>query len=123
MLRNLILLTAGPGAELFQIFWINIAGAFALALLIGSITGAGKPTSRQIRARLFLGTGMMGGFTTYSTLALGTLELVQLEMYWFALLYAMGTVLLGALVTVVGLWSGRRVAKTASMRLAEGAVR
>ena len=52
-----------------DIFIINVVGAFILAALVGYITGAGEPTRDQLKLRLFLGTGMMGGFTTYSTLA------------------------------------------------------
>ena len=55
-----------------DIFIINVVGAFILAFLVGWITGAGEPTRNKLRLRLFLGTGMMGGFTTYSTLAVET---------------------------------------------------
>lgn len=47
---------------------INVVGAFALGALIGWLSrAAASPGARS--AQLFLGTGVLGGFTTYSALA------------------------------------------------------
>lgn len=48
---------------------INVVGAFVL----GAVTGwSSRPPAgaRAAAARMFLGTGVLGGFTTYSALAL-----------------------------------------------------
>lgn len=42
---------------------INIAGSFVLGLVVGWLG------ERHPRARLFLGTGVLGGFTTHSSFA------------------------------------------------------
>lgn len=42
---------------------INVAGSFALGILVGFLG------ERMPRARAFLGTGVLGGFTTYSAFA------------------------------------------------------
>lgn len=42
---------------------INIAGSFLLGLVVGGLDG------RHPRLRVFLGTGVLGGFTTYSAFA------------------------------------------------------
>lgn len=47
---------------------VNVIGAFALGLLIGAI-GRTVPTPRSRAVQQFAGTGVLGGFTTYSALA------------------------------------------------------
>lgn len=47
---------------------INLLGAFALGVVTGALARVGdSPRARRIRH--FVGTGMLGGFTTYSALA------------------------------------------------------
>jgi len=53
---------AGPGAAVWTIVTINVAGSFALGLL------AGSAPSEHVRA--VLGVGFLGGFTTFSTFSL-----------------------------------------------------
>ena len=94
-----------------DIFIINVVGAFILAALVGYITGAGEPTRDQLKLRLFLGTGMMGGFTTYSTLAVEVANSLSEGRWLGALVYSLGTVLVGALLSVAGLLAGRRAVR------------
>ena len=94
-----------------DIFIINVVGAFILAALVGYIAGAGEPTRDQLKLRLFLGTGMMGGFTTYSTLAVETAHNLGDGRWTSALVYSLGTVLVGALLSVVGVLAGRRAVR------------
>lgn len=98
-----------------DIFVINVVGAFLLALAVGYITGAGEPTRNQLRFRLFFGTGVMGGFTTYSTLANETAHLFVGGRMTAALTYALGTIVVGAAASVVGLFVGRRAAQIRSL--------
>ena len=95
-----------------DIFIINVVGAFMLAFLVGWITGAGEPTQAQLRLRLFLGTGMMGGFTTYSTLAVEAAHNIGDGLWANAFAYSLGTVLVGALLSVAGVLAGRRAVRT-----------
>lgn len=102
-----ILVMPDAGHLPWAIALANIVGAFLLGLLYAALatTPAGVPRGRRLR--LLLGTGFCGGFTTYSTLALGVVLLAgsgQGGMYRAAA-YALGTVFLGALAT----WAGTAV--------------
>jgi CrcB protein len=48
----------------------NLAGAFLLGLLLEALLRRGEETPGRRLARLGLGTGVLGGFTTFSALAL-----------------------------------------------------
>lgn len=83
------------GAFPLVIFAINVAGSFALGLLLEGLVAAGSHLDRGRNVRLFAGTGFLGGFTTYSALATGTDTLLRAGDAGIALLYAGGTLALG----------------------------
>ena len=83
---------------------VNLLGSFALALLMSL---PGRFEDPQLR--LLLGTGFMGGFTTYSTFNLETLRLLEAGDWRRASLYltlTLGGCMAGALL---GLAVGRTV--------------
>lgn len=107
----------GAAAREALVAWIPPAGPVPVAILTANLLGAlllgvlleslVHETSRgAARARLLLGTGGLGGFTTYSALALATTELVIDGRPWLGLAYGGGTVLLGALATWAGIAAG-----------------
>ncbi|MGO3085406.1 fluoride efflux transporter FluC [Ancrocorticia populi] len=49
---------------------INLTGSFLLGLLLTALVNVGEDTGWRHRVRLTAGTGVIGGFTTYSTLIL-----------------------------------------------------
>ncbi|NLG54229.1 MAG: CrcB family protein, partial [Rhodococcus sp.] len=53
-------------------FIMNILGAFLLGVLIESLVRAGDDSGWRQTARLGLGTGFLGAFTTYSAIAVDT---------------------------------------------------
>ena len=86
-----------PAATLF----VNVAGSLAMGVLAGyfaSRTGISQPL------RLFLTTGILGGFTTFSAFSLDTALLIQRQAYWSAAGYAAASVLcsVGALFLGLG---------------------
>lgn len=97
----------------------NLSGAFLLGLLLEALI---RSTSRgAARARLLLGTGVLGGFTTYSALALAVAELVIEGQQWIALAYGAGTVIVGALATWAGIAAGAALRSGTSRRGGRGA--
>jgi fluoride exporter len=84
-------------------FVVNLAGAFALGLLLEWLARAGSDTGWRQRVRLLLGTGFCGGFTTYSTVAVETDLLVRAHRPGLAAGYAVATVALGLVATAIGL--------------------
>lgn len=90
-------------------FAINVVGALALAVLIESLALRGPDAGRRRTLRLVLGTGVLGGFTTYSALAVQTDALLRTGQAATALAYAGGTVALGLAASIVGIVGARRV--------------
>ncbi|GAA1001511.1 fluoride efflux transporter FluC [Subtercola frigoramans] len=85
------------------ILGINVVGAFLLGALLETLSRSGPDEGRRRRLRLLLGTGVLGGFTTYSTLATGTALLFVNGRPAAAALYAVATLLVGAVATFLGI--------------------
>lgn len=70
-------------------FLVNAIGSFLVAVVVyaGFEASAISPTMR-----LALGTGLMGGFTTYSTFSLETMRLLDSGSPGLAALYVLATV-------------------------------
>ena len=92
--EGLVLSVPSLGSFPLAVFAINVVGAFALGVVLESLVdGSGGDLARNIR--LLVGTGFLGGFTTYSALATGTDLLLREGDVATGLLYAVGTLLLG----------------------------
>ena len=68
---------------------VNIVGSFAMGALAGYFA---YRTGISQHWRLFLTTGVLGGFTTFSAFSLDTALLVERHAYGIALGYAVGSV-------------------------------
>lgn len=88
---------------------INVVGAFALGLLLEVLApGRADPQARH-RLRLFVGTGILGGFTTYSALAVDTVLVGSDLSPTMAAAYALGTLAIGVGAAVLGVLVGVRL--------------
>ncbi len=88
------------------ILLVNLAGAFALGLLVEALASAGPPTLGRVRTRLLLGTGLLGSLTTYSALIVGSGILALDRSLALAAGYLVTTVVLGLLATGAGVAVG-----------------
>ena len=103
------LLPAVPAGTLL----VNVVGAFLLGLLLERLLRGGADTGSRLDLRLLLGTGVLGGFTTYSSLALDAVTLLADGRGGRAAAYRLATLLLGGCASLLGIragagWAGRR---------------
>ncbi|WP_454850536.1 fluoride efflux transporter FluC [Promicromonospora soli] len=82
---------------------VNVVGAFALGYLLEALSRRGRETVRRRKIRLGIGTGVLGGFTTYSALALDTEWLLAQGHGWLVLLYVVLTLVGGAAACLGGI--------------------
>lgn len=87
---------------------VNLIGAFLLGLLYEGLTRVDPGPTRTSQLKALLGTGFCGGLTTYSSLATDTAVLLDDSRFGVALAYALGTVVIGAGATIVGIAAGAR---------------
>jgi CrcB protein len=113
---------AGTGARYLMSTWVsrasgaafpwgtlavNLLGSFLLGLVmeIGLATGVLPPT-----LRLTLATGLLGGFTTYSSFNYETLQFLRSDS-WLLASVNVGATVLGCLAAgIAGIWAGRLLA-------------
>lgn len=100
------------GGVQVAVLGINVVGAFVLGLLLDALARRGPDEGGRRRLRLLAGTGFCGGFTTYSSLATTTAVLLGDGRAGAALLYALGTVLLGGMATLAGIACGALAGRT-----------
>jgi CrcB protein len=92
-----------PGADGFP--WATLGVNLAGAWLLGVVVGGGDP-SEPIR-RAFLGTGVLGSFTTFSTFAVEVVDLWDTPVTAGG--YMMSSVVAGLGLAALGIRSGRRL--------------
>ncbi len=72
-------------------FTVNVVGSLVLGVLAGATAAGAAATSTQ----LFLGTGLCGALTTYSTFSYETLRLAEGGARFYAVANALGSVAAG----------------------------
>lgn len=82
-------------------FIVNVLGCLVIGMLSGM---AERFDAFGHGARLFLFTGLLGGFTTFSAFGLETIFLMRRGEWFFAALYAGASVA----VCVLAVWAGWR---------------
>ncbi len=89
--------TAG-GVFPWSIFVANVLGSFILGFLFGLPSMKGRDSA----AWFFCATGVLGGYTTFSTLSNDSLILWQNGHAWLALANSLGSSLLGIAAAALG---------------------
>jgi CrcB protein len=115
MVRNLLLVGLGGAVGAVLRWLISLAiptQSFPWATLIINITGSfcigiifGLVIQQQLsdQGRLFLATGLCGGFTTFSAFSLETVGLLQSGKTTAALAYVLASVVIGIAMSWLGI--------------------
>lgn len=82
---------------------VNVTGAF----LIGMVLALVEAGTLSGQTRLFLAVGVLGGYTTFSTLSYDTIQLILESEIPAALLNSFGQVAVGLLAAWLGIASVR----------------
>jgi CrcB protein len=88
-------------------FFVNVAGSLAMGIVIGWL--ALKASESEQNVRLFLATGVLGGFTTFSAFSLEVAQMMRAGALARAASYAGASLLVGVAALFFGLWLVRKV--------------
>ncbi|MEO5610001.1 MAG: CrcB family protein [Ornithinibacter sp.] len=95
-----------PGGFPWATLVVNVTGALVMGVLVGFLVD--RPGAHRL-ARPFLGVGLLGGWTTFSALAVDVVQLTQAGHVQAALIYVAGTFILGVLAVGGGSALGERL--------------
>lgn len=102
--RQVLVLLVPAVEELpVAILLANLTGAFVLGVLLEWLLRTGPDEGRRRDLRLLAGTGVLGGYTTYSALALAGARLLTGGQAPLAIGYTVGSVVLGAAAAYAGI--------------------
>ena len=104
LLTPRLLGTAFPYATMFE----NVSGSLVMGLLAGYFAFKSGETAQSWR--LFLTTGILGGYTTFSTYSLDSLLLYERGEIGLAATYVLGSVVLSLAGVMAGIAMVRQFA-------------
>lgn len=86
---------------------VNLLGGLAMGLLVGWFARNGADNEQS---RLFLGVGLLGGFTTFSAFSLEVVTMIEKEEWIMAVGYSAASVVGATFALLAGLIIMRQVA-------------
>lgn len=86
---------------------VNILGSFAMGLLIATLA---RKSGSSMEMRVFLATGVLGGFTTFSAFSLDFALMWERGDQWHGAAYLIASVVISILALFAGLSLVRAVA-------------
>ncbi len=104
----LILAIPDAGGVPLAVLLANVLGSFALGALLETLAAAGEETASRRALRLLFGTGLLGGFTTYSALVQSVVLMLDGAAVGLALGYGLGSLIAGVLAAWIGVLAGSR---------------
>jgi len=84
-------------------FWINLVGSFVLGALLEALALGGPDKGLRRQIRLGVGTGVLGGFTTYSTFVVDLDVMTRAGHLPLAAGYAAVSVIVGLALAAAGM--------------------
>ncbi|MEM9298972.1 MAG: fluoride efflux transporter CrcB [Bacteroidota bacterium] len=109
---------AGSVLRYLAYLWIDkrFEGVFPLStlfvntlgsLILGLIVGLFIKSNISSELRLFLGVGICGSFTTFSTFAMENVSLLEQKDMVTAASYTLASIILGMVMAFAGYWIGK----------------
>lgn len=80
-------------------FTVNILGSFLIGIIIALSI---RYSAFNSQWKIFLATGICGGFTTFSSFSMENLHLLQEGKWLTSLTYTVGSILIGIIATGIG---------------------
>lgn len=105
-LSELSLRQFGPGFPIGTLA-ANIIGSAAMGLLVGWLAFRGAENAQSLR--LFLGVGLLGGFTTFSAFSLESYLMLEKKAFGAFLGYISASFFISLAALALGLWVSRMV--------------
>jgi CrcB protein len=94
----------------FNTLFVNVVGSFIMGLLIALLVKIDPPQAIATDLRLFVGVGVLGGFTTFSSFSADFVALWERGEHGACALYVLGSVVLSIAAVFLGLYLVRRLA-------------
>jgi len=109
VLGHALLKLMGPGYP-WGTLVVNVLGGLLMGLLVGWLAFKGSAlVDGAANLRLFLGVGVLGGFTTFSAFSLDAMRMIETKAYGLAAGYISASVVLSILALFIGLIIARKV--------------
>ena len=83
---------------------VNVIGGFLMGLLVGWLALKGNDTESS---RLFVGVGVLGGFTTFSAFSLDAVQMMSRGAWGAVAAYVLGSVVASIAALYLGMMIGR----------------
>jgi len=112
--EGLTLAVPAIGAFPLSVFLINTTGSFALGAVLELLRRLGPDEGLRRRLRLLVGTGFMGGYTTYSTFAVGAATALNGGHVPIGVFYGLVSVVIGVAAAFAGVVLAAEVHRTAT---------
>jgi fluoride exporter len=84
-------------------FGVNVIGGFAMGLVLGHLMKSGAMAPQNDNWRLFLATGVLGGFTTFSAFSIETARMIEAGHWTNAGIYSLASVMLSVVAVFAGM--------------------
>jgi CrcB protein len=101
-----------PGGIPWTTFTINVTGSLALGALLEVLTRTGRDSGWRRAVRLTVGTGFLGGYTTYSTFAVEVTTVSATAPHAWGAVYAVSSVVLGVVAAGLGYAAAHRIRRS-----------
>ena len=106
-ITQLVIARAGLGLAFYATLFINVSGSFLIGVVVA--LAQTRPGFSPL-LRLFLATGILGGYTTFSTFSLEAMSLGSTGSMPMAIGYVLGSVVLGIAAAMGGMAAVRALA-------------